>query len=258
MKASETAIKGVYITDLVQHIIFYLPVSYTRTCCGVYPLQWTAGSGGPCQEHLLVSDNDQPTQPQNNWVFTQFITFDEATEIFVKVDYQYIRCSRNASTVCNILPTLYERNSADEAMRINTANYNELEKLGIIGSDFSGVRTFTFLPSINANGFYLGLQDTGTDSSIERMTAYYRVCPGRNEGLLMIPEVPLPPMNSTKPVTRTASCASNSYNTTSLKVTATIDSCPTAAMPTYSICLCNTGFHSVVQSDGPMECQGIC
>ena len=220
-------------------------------------MQWFAGSGGSCREQLRVCDYTQDSQPQNNWVFTQFISFDEATEIYVNASYQYSACISNARRGCDTLQTTlyrYERSGADNAERVIPANYlpNEVQVLSLMSNENTVMRNDTFLPSATANGFYLGLLDTGTCGSIVRITAYYQVCPGGREGLLTIPEVPLPPMSSTDSVTRNANCASNSHNTTSLKVTATTDSCSTIAM-----CLCNTGFHSVVQPDGTKECQGM-
>ena len=238
-----------------------LPVSWTITRCGLYLSQWIAGGGGSCREQLRVCDYRQATQPQDNWVFTQFINFDEAREIYVNASYQYIACINNERNGCDTLQTTvyrYETNGqVSNAARVNPANYlsNEVSVLDLAASENSGIRIDTFRPSSSATGFYLGVQDTGTCGSIERITAYYRVCPGMRDGLLTIPEVPLPPMSSGGSVTKEATCAANSFNIASLTVTATTDACSTDAM-----CLCNTGFHSEVVEMMPeliKECQGM-
>ena len=225
------------------------------------PSQWKAGGGGSCREQLRICDYGQDTQPQNNWVFTQFINFDNATEIFVNASYQYIACISNEHNGCDTLQTTvyrYETNGqVSNAARVNPANYlsNEVSVLDLAASENSGRRIDTFRPSSSATGFYLGVQDTGTCGSIERITAYYRVCSGRRDGLLTIPEVPRPPMNSIDPVSEEATCAANSFDIASLNVTATTDACSTVAM-----CLCNTGFHSEVVQMMPeliKECQGM-
>ena len=181
----------------------------------VCPLQWFPGSGGSCREQLQICDYFQPTQPQNNWVFTQFISFDEATEIYVNASYQYSACISNARRGCNTLQTTlyrYERNGRNNAKRVNPVEYvqNEVLVLSLTSDQNSKIRTASFRPSASANGFYLGLLDTGTCGSVVRITAYYRVIPSQTDELIYYPEIPLSPVGSSNRSTRFATCAADS------------------------------------------------
>ena len=237
--------------------------------CGLNHSQWIAGGGGPCREQLRICDYRQATQPQNNWVFTQFINFDEATgifdediEIYVNASYQYIACINNERNGCDTLQTTvyrYETNGqVSNAARVNPANYlsNEVSVLDLAASENSGIRIDTFRPSSSATGFYLGVQDTGTCGSIERITAYYLVCPKLIQGLVTLPEIPLPHAGSLTPITRNAVCAANSrrLQQVSLVRSAFADgSCVTNAA-----CACEPGYRNVPVSGSTEErCEGI-
>ena len=219
----------------------------------VCPLQFFAGSGGSCREQLRICDYLQPTQPQNNWVFTQFISFDEATEIYVEASYQYSACISNANRGCDTLQTTlyrYERSGANNAARVIPANYlpNEVLDLSLMSNQNTVTRNNTFVPSATANGFYLGLQDTGTCGSIVRITAYYFVCPGSTDDLVTIPEIPRPRVGSTTPITSTASCASDSTGS-ALQLSCAAD----GTFVGSPVCLCNPGYEFVSNS---ATCEG--
>ena len=223
----------------------------------VCPLQWFAGSGGSCREQLRVCDYQQPTQPQNNWVFTQFISFNEATEIYVNASYQYSACISNARRGCNTLQTTlyrYERSGANNATRVIPANYlpNEVQVLSLMSNENTVMRTATFRPSATANGFYLGVLDTGTCGTIVRITAYYRVCPEIIQGLVTLPEIPLPHTGSLQPITRNAICADNS--SIFIQRAFADGRCETIAS-----CACDPGYRNVsVPRSSEERCQGIC
>ena len=218
--------------------------------------QWNAGGGGSCREQLRICDYTADTQPQNNWVFTQFINFDEAREIYVNASYQYIACINNERNGCVTLQTTvyrYETNGqVSNTERVNPANYlsNEVVVLDLTAGKNSGRRIDTFRPSSSASGFYLGVQDTGTCGSIERITVYYLVCPRRTEDLVTIPEIPRPPINVNTPIGESASCASDSTGS-NLQLTCAAD----GTFVGSPVCLCNPG-HEFVSSGGSASCQG--
>ena len=230
---------------------------YNNLLCTCHPLQWIAGSGGSCREQLRICDYRRPIQPQNNWVFTQFINYLEATEVFVNVTYQYISCVNNARRGCSTLYTtayVYEpEDSRTNNGRTDPANYesNHPEVLGIDDGEGRGEKLFTFKPSSNANGFYLGIQDTGTCGSIERVTVYYRIIPSRTDGLIYYPEIPLPPVESTDTITRTAVCAPHS---TGFNLTLTADS--RGVVEGDPSCLCDPGYQFESLAGGGAECTG--
>lgn len=158
----------------------HLPIDIRKIIDILCLLQWIPGGGGSCRQHLRICDYPQPLQPQSNWVFTQFINFEESTEIYVNTSYQYFSCVHSAHRGCSTLQTTlyrYETNGeVDNSARVNPANYlpNEVQVLSLPANQVSETKTTTFLSSATARGFYLGLLDTGTCGSIERITAYCR------------------------------------------------------------------------------------
>ena len=66
--------------------------------------------------------------------------------------------------------------------------------------------SFTFTPSGNFNGFYIGIRDTGTCVNIQRIQVYYRASPSRTDGLVMYPEITLPALSSNAAVTGIVTC----------------------------------------------------
>ena len=137
--------------------------------------------------------------------------------------------------------------------RVNPANYesNPVAVLGIDEGEGRGEKLFTFKPSSNANGFYLGIEDTGTCGSIERVTVYYRIIPNRTDGLIEYPEIPLPPVGSSDTITRSAVCAADSTGS-GLELTA--DS--RGIVEGDPSCLCNPGYQFESLAGGGAECAG--
>ena len=68
---------------------------------------------------------------------------------------------------------MYPKESNSNHERTNPTNYDPLAVLGVEEGKTRGERMVTFLPSFDASGFYLGIEDTGTCGSIERITVYY-------------------------------------------------------------------------------------
>ena len=177
--------------------------------------------------------------------------------------YQYISCINNARRGCDTLQTTvyrYETNGqVGNAARVNPANYlsNEVVVLDLTANENSGIRIATFRPSSSATGFYLGVQDTGTCGSIERITAYYLVCPKIIQGLVTLPEIPLPRAGSLTPIPGNAVCAANSrpLQQVSLERRAFAD----GRCVSNAACACEPGYRNVPVSGSTEErCEGIC
>ena len=151
---------------------------------------------------------------------------------------------------------MYEpEDSSSNNGRTDPTNYesNPLAVLGIDDGEGRGEKLFRFKPSSNANGFYLGIEDTGTCGSIERVTVYYRIIPSRTDGLIYYPEIPLPPVGSPDTITRTAVCAANS---TGFNLELTADS--RGIVEGDPSRLCNPGyqFENLTGGGGGAECTG--
>ena len=160
------------------------------------------------------------------------------------VTYDYTSCITNQGNGCNILQTTmyrYERNGADNTARTNPANYNELQTLS---ADNRGTftETFTFRPSANINGFYLGVQDTGTCGTINRITVYYRVCPARRIGLGTVPDISFSPTGSA-PTQGIITCADNS-----VAMNPEVSCAADGTFAGNPDCRCDPGFESMTTS----------
>ena len=74
---------------------------------------------------------------------------------------------------------------------MNTNNYDQF---GRASSTTQGARfeTHTFTLDPSETGFYVALQDAGTCVGISRLRVHHYICPSRQEGLVLYPEVPAP------------------------------------------------------------------
>ena len=177
----------------------------------------------------------------------------------VTVSYDYTSCVTNVRNGCNTLHTTMnvyepEGNGPDDIRRSNPASYSrEVQMLEVPGGR-RGVteRVFQFLPSPNAAGFYLGIHDTGTCGTINRITIHYQIVPSRTEGLITYPEIPLPPLMSTERVTRNITCARDS---TAFNPTLSIDS--RGIVEGNPICLCSPGYQFESLAGIGAECTGM-
>ena len=174
----------------------------------------------------------------------------------VTVSYDYTSCVTNVRNGCQTLYTtmyVYEPEGNDNG-RSNPANYDrEVQMLEVPGGR-RGVteRVFQFLPSPNAAGFYLGIHDTGTCGTINRITIHYEIVPSRKEGLNSYPEIPLPPLMSTERVTRNITCARDS---TAFNPTLSVDS--GRDVEGNATCLCNPGYQLQSLAGTGAECTGM-
>jgi len=111
---------------------------------------------------------------QENWVFTQYISFLQAREVFVNISAGLTECRLAQNPPCNELYVdmyLYERNERNAAAVRTTSNYQLVQR--VQQPDGFARRTFqtsiTFIPSGNFNGFYIGIRDTGSCVNIQRI-----------------------------------------------------------------------------------------
>ena len=148
----------------------------------------------------------------------------------------------------------YERDGVDVTAARTTTNYQLVRRIEQ-PSNFTQTEyatSFSFTPSGNTNGFYLGLRDTGTCVNILRLQVYYRISPRRTDGLVTYPEIALPRQGSSGSVTAMATCAASSTNLTSLRVTCFANGmCVDVAS-----CACVPGYEYVAGTGGSAQCSG--
>ena len=215
---------------------------------------WLQVVGGSCSWQLTASSCSQ-TQSQNNWVFSQHISFEDANEIFFNVSVRIDECNNEPN--CRDYVTLYRYYSdrmVSNAERINTNNYQPLN--GTVEQSRlqrTSEQTLTLTRPADQNGFYLAVRDEGACGQFVRMIVYYVVCKSRVVGLVTYPQTAVPVRNS-RDIVFDAMCAANAHNTTSLQVVASssTSTCSDRA-PGWAVCECDAGY--VVSSDG-MSCLG--
>ena len=212
-----------------------------------------------CQRSMRTCTYESP--PQNNWLFSQFIRYEDAVEVFFNTTFDFNECLLLAPACSRGYVTLYQYNrngSESDIQRTNTSNYqpllgsSESSRLQQSGETEAG-QTLSLTRPSNSDGFYLGIRDEGTCGEVIRIIVYYVVCPHRVIGLVTYPETALPVRGSSD-IIFSAVCAPNAHNITSLQVTAssTSDSCSDRA-PGGARCECNEGY--IISTDG-MSCEG--
>ena len=234
----------------------------TKLCCCVglfivtgfpFCMQWRSSFGGLCAAQPRSCDFREGT-PQDNWLFTQYIRYIDATEVFVNFTANFQECRLNPScTQLYVDMFRYQRNAVDATAARNTANYQLVQRIeqpnGFPEQQYAA--SFSITPG-NTNGFYLGFRDTGTCVNILRLQVYYRISPRRTVGLVTYPEIALPRQGSSGSATAVATCPDNSRNLTSLQVTCFADGrCVDVAS-----CACVPGHEYMAGAGGSGTCRG--
>ena len=206
-------------------------------------MQWRSSFGGLCAAQPRSCDFREGI-PQDNWFFTQYINYINATEVFVNITANFQECRLNsACTQLYVDMYRYERDGVDATAARNTTNYQFVRRIeqpsGFSQQQYAA--SFNFTPSGNTNGFYLGFRDTGTCLNILRLQVYYIIICPVVDPPVVCPKVGQPRQGSTVQVS--CSCPANSIVTpgSSLQLTChsdgTCDGNPS--------CQCNEGYREV-------------
>ena len=186
-------------------------------------MQW-AEYGGVCRKSIQVCDFKNTSQ-QDNWVFTQYISYPSsfANEIFVRITYDFSKCRDTPScdiTFFNVLH--YHANSQSSQEQMKVSNYELIEKVDQPALADEAVVILSFeRPS--SYGLYIAVQDVGSCGGISRIEVYYEHCPSKVIGLVIYPTLPFPTRKSLSAAEGTAMCAPNARNTTLLEFRAFSD-----------------------------------
>ena len=221
-------------------------------------LQFTQ-SGGTCI-YVLRLRNTYLNANSNNWVFTQSVSYIDAIEVIVNATVRFTACQQRSGSnpPCrNSFVTLhrYDTNSTGSPSDItNTANYqpcfgdessSRLEQSG--DGDTNIIRTFT-RPKFTST--YFGIKDIGTTGDVQRVLVYYRVAQGFEQGLVVCPNIALPPRGSRETVSKSCTCKNNSVAVGSLEMTCD-DNGTCTGSPS---CECGPGYQ---YNDTEGACQGM-
>ena len=152
-------------------------------------MQWRSSFGGLCAAQPRSCDFREGT-PQDNWFFTQYINYINATEVFVNITANFQECRLANNPSCTQLYVdmyRYERNGVDATAARTTANYHLVQRIEQ-PSGFSQQQyatSFSFTSSGNTSGVYLGVRDTGTCVNILRLQVYYSTLPPIPDGKII-------------------------------------------------------------------------
>lgn len=190
-------------------------------------LQWEQIIGGSCKWPLYTCSADSPSRPQNNWLFSQFIDLKDANELLFNVSYRFQDCV-DFSRCTDAFATIhrYDSNSVvSQTQRRDYADYvpffgdlasSRLKQPTSTSGVVSETRSFVRDEPRHA-GLYLGVHDSGTCGSINRIILYYTVCQAKQIELVKYPQVATPPRNGPDSFFH-AECVPNAHNVTSLLV----------------------------------------
>lgn len=202
--------------------------------------------GGLCTYQPRACTFDAATQPQRNWLFTQYVSYRDAVEVVFNISYNLRACFRNPACT-NQYFTLHRYDTsilpADDPRITDINNYTPLFG-GVQQSRLEAVdgrvnENRRLMRPANAAGFYLGIEDDGSCGTVDRIIVYYRVVRGRTEDLLTCPDVPLPPEGSTQTTLRVCECGENANRTSaSLDRICNVDS----VCNEDQVCACSPGF----------------
>ena len=181
---------------------------------------------------------------QENWVFTQYISYLQAREVFVNISAGFTECRLSRNPRCNQLYVdmyRYERDGRNDVAARTTSNYQLVQRIkqpnGFARRTYQ--TSFTFIPSGNTNGFYVGIRATGTCINIQRIQIYYNEFTPVAPCPVICPATGLPPAGTTASVK--CSCPANSDATSSLQMICRSDGMCTGN-PT---CQCHEGYHKL-------------
>ena len=130
-------------------------------------------------------------QNQENWLFTQLISYEAALQVTVETTFDLSECQNHAACLKLYfdLHSFELNGESDENAMTNTSNYHFLHRLVNLGG-----MTHSFVPSANKTGFHLALQDSGSCVSVSRIIVYYPRCPPRDipGSFIRFPAVAIP------------------------------------------------------------------
>lgn len=191
---------------------------------------------------------------QDNWLFSQYISLEDANEILFDVSYRLNIC-RDNSGCTNDFVTVYRYGVNGPVSTGSQTNPNNYIPLYGEGNEVSSrlqqppqpvrdvQKTLSLLrPEPRTNGFYLGFRDTGTCGQVNRVIVYYTACHERQNELVLYPKVGTPPVDGSDEIFY-AECVSNAHNITSLQVKAFSENGTCRDVSEGGArCECNTGY----------------
>ena len=123
---------------------------------------------------------------------------------------------------------------------MNTENYEQFGRARPSSTTCSYFETYPFTLDPSDTGFYVAIRDAGTCVGISRLRVYHYICPSRQVGLVLYPEIPAPESGS---VNVQFTCVDNSYIPMSESDTITCYHNGTWSTE-VPVCECNVGYEN--------------
>ena len=233
--------------------IIFMFICLTKIVSCFPQFQWTHNAGGICR--WSVRSCGYRTGPQDNWLFTQFISKSVPTgtnyDVMVTIELSYTLSSCRTRYGCNPEISIYKfetNGPEDRDVYTDRKNYRlVLKRPGAQTLTQRVTMNITVSPSVE--GFYLGIQDNTSCIQVAQLEVYRHQCKQKQEGLVMFPETAAPVSGD---MSVTAACMPNSSPATSMAMR-----CDGMGMWTGSgECVCDPGYIKKWNSDGNFFCEG--
>ena len=156
--------------------------------------QWVIGDSSDfCRQTLISCSFIRFSQPQNNWLITQYISRDInrtlLPQVNVQIDYEF-GCSRRCKQ--SFVLAVWETSRVDRVQARNTSNYRNFYQVSFVSKSKQVSIPLNF--TSNKKGFYLALIDDNTCVTIHRVMVFFFVCPAMIRDLVIYPETLAPPI----------------------------------------------------------------
>ena len=216
------------------------------TACYNYFLQWQHNIGGICSWSLQSCGYIQG--PQDNWVFTQFISkntsasIDYEVKVCLNVTYRILGCRKPQCIPQIAVFRKIANGKMNESVVTDKSNYiSTFFKKFSRGNTGRKTGSACFTLSPQERGFYLAVQDNSSCIFLSHMVVYRNECQEKREGLVLYPTFASPDEGS-RPVI--AQCVENAERVPSSSLAVSCQSNGTwVGTPE---CRCKAGYREVI------------
>ena len=233
----------------------------------IFYLQWQHGPGGLCTYPAQVCGFTASSGPQDNWLFTQYISkvptaADTYTvRVYVNITYQFLSCKEAIGCRSEFRLQNYITNSEQQSLTcsqtsqfsgsaIMPSNINT----GVGNSETSKTRYFDM--TADQDGFYFALQDEGTNTlggtcvAVNRLIIYRHQCRAQAVKLVRYPVTQAPASGT---VSVTIQCVPNAQRSSS----SLIVSCGSDGHwgSEHPMCMCSPGYRQGTDNGGNQICK---
>ena len=230
-------------------------------------LQWQHGPGGLCTYQAQVCGFTASSGPQDNWLFTQYISKSPTAadtynvRVYVNITYQFLSCRETVGCRLEFRLQNYMTNSEQQSLTCSqTSQFSGSaimpSNINTGSSNIETSKTRYFDMTATQDGFYFALQDVGdgdlrgTCVAISRLIIYRHECRAQAVGLVRYAVTQAPASGT---VSVTTQCVPNAQrSSSSLDVECSSDGHWGSERP---VCMCSPGYQLSTDGDGNHICE---